>query len=52
MIKILKKTKAYEYKLDKSKIKQNEALAVIRHLKEEVNLVRRERVFFYNVFEK
>ena len=52
MMKILKKIKAYEYKLDKLKIKHNEALAEIRRLKEEVNLVRRERVIFDNVFEK
>lgn len=52
MLQLMKKVKAYEYKLDKMKQKHNQALAEIKRLHENVNLVRRERVIFDNVFEK
>ena len=38
--------------LDNTSLKNNQALAEIKRLIEEVNLVRRERVIFDNVFEK
>ena len=44
--------KKYEYQLDNTSLKNNQALAEIKRLIEEVNLVRRERVIFDNVFYK
>jgi uncharacterized protein (DUF3084 family) len=41
-----------EYNLEKIRSKHNEALAEINMLKEEVNMARRERVIFSNVFKK
>lgn len=38
--------------LDNTSLKNNQALAEIKRLIEEVNLVRRERVIFDNVFYK
>ena len=52
MAQLNKKMKNYEYKLDQTKQKHNQAVAEIKRLKEEVNLVRRERVIFDNVFKK
>jgi len=44
--------KKLEYKLENVSLKNNQALAEITRLIDEVNLVRRERVIFDNVFFK
>lgn len=41
-----------EYKLEKIRSRHNESLAQINMLKEQVNMTRRERVIFSNVFKK
>ncbi|EGR29602.1 hypothetical protein IMG5_152520 [Ichthyophthirius multifiliis] len=46
------KLKQLEYKLEKTRGKHNESLAQINMLKEKVNMARRERVIFSNVFKK
>ena len=48
----MKMIKSYEYKLQTTNLKNNQALAEIQRLVEDVNLVRRERVIFDNVFYK
>ncbi|KAL4426281.1 hypothetical protein ABPG74_018698 [Tetrahymena malaccensis] len=46
------KIKQLEYKLEKTRSRHNESLAQINMLKEQVNMARRERVIFSNVFKK
>jgi len=52
MIQFMKKVKAYEQKIEKLKTKQNVTLSDISGLKDEVNLMRRERVIYDSVFKK
>lgn len=47
-----KKVKTLEYRLEKTRQRNNESLAEIKRLKEDVNAARRERVIFDNVFKK
>eukprot|EP00825_Cyclidium_porcatum_P043264 TRINITY_DN6096_c0_g1_i4.p1 TRINITY_DN6096_c0_g1~~TRINITY_DN6096_c0_g1_i4.p1 ORF type:complete len:221 (-),score=57.50 TRINITY_DN6096_c0_g1_i4:42-704(-) len=49
---LIKKEKQLEYKLEKARCRHNEALAQINLMKEDVNIARRERVIFSNVFKK
>lgn len=44
--------KTLEYRLEKTRQRNNESLAEIKRLKEDVNAARRERVIFDNVFKK
>ena len=47
-----KKVKTYEGRLEKIRQKHNESLAEIKILKEEINVARKERVIYDNVFKK
>ncbi len=47
-----KKVKTYEGRLEKIRQKHNESLAEIKILKEDINVARKERVIYDNVFKK
>ncbi|KAM3144531.1 hypothetical protein pb186bvf_003400 [Paramecium bursaria] len=49
---LIKKQKTFESQLEQIKLKHNESLAEINQLMEQINIARRERVIFSNVFKK